>query len=197
MPVTDLGEATEEASDYLPLSEQALHLEEVPRRLAKLFAAAGFRTWGDIASLQVISLLRTRGVGSSGLSWVRREVARRKMLPRTPSLPPPFLVAYGPLPVPRYRSGVYFIQCQEFVKIGLARDVQRRFVQLRQGIPFRCRLIGVVPAEPPQTLREVERDFHQRFKAYHHIGEWFTRDGALGEFCRDLERLERIRASEV
>lgn len=61
------------------------------------------------------------------------------------------------------------------VKIGVAKDVQRRLDNLQIGSPLGLEIVGVIPGD--ETL---ERELHERFAARRTRGEWFNdSDGAI------------------
>jgi hypothetical protein len=76
-------------------------------------------------------------------------------------------------------SCVYFIRCGEFVKIGKADDLIKRFKGLRTSMPHDLELLMSLPGSVPE-----ERGFHDRFAAHRHRGEWFRLEGSLAEFLR-------------
>jgi hypothetical protein len=190
-----IGEVESVLPELDELALGAVHSEEFPTGIARAFIRYGVRTWADVARLSEAELLVNKGFGTQALRQIRAELFRRGLAFRREPPPPGqrFIVAYGPneLRALTVRSGVYFIQCHTFVKIGLASNVRKRFMDIRQGIPFPVRLLGVVQPEPGQTLRECEKSFHQRFRSHHHVGEWFIREEALDAFCRDVERATR------
>ena len=71
-------------------------------------------------------------------------------------------------------SFVYFIECDGYIKVGLAKDVVSRISLLQVGCPHTMRLLGFIPG-----TRETERDLHKRLAEFHHRGEWFTGEGAF------------------
>lgn len=66
---------------------------------------------------------------------------------------------------------LYLIKCQQFVKIGVANDVQNRIAQLSTGNPFKLELLAVFAFESANT---VEAALHQRFLDKRKRGEWFV-----------------------
>jgi hypothetical protein len=172
----------------VPLDQQAVQLEAVPPMLARVFEAHDVRTWAEAGAMSEAILLVQPGVGRQQIRWLRIELARRRAATRWGHelrLP---LFAKLPLPekVPD-RAGVYVIQCGRVVKIGMARSVRRRLAVFNQTIPFRLELIGVIVPPVGQSLRELEREIHQRLSAHRHCGEWFIREGLVEEFCTRLE----------
>lgn len=63
---------------------------------------------------------------------------------------------------------VYFILCGEYVKIGVAVDVERRLRHLQMSNPHPLELIATMDGE-----RDLERQLHCRFVRYHARGEWY------------------------
>lgn len=80
---------------------------------------------------------------------------------------------------------VYFIQCEQFVKIGRASDVEARLRGLQKTMPFTLRLLATEEGGEPR-----ETDLHVRFAALRHRGEWFRLEGALESHIRALRDAE-------
>lgn len=72
---------------------------------------------------------------------------------------------------------VYFLRAGDFVKIGWARDVEKRIKALQTANPHELELLGVIPG-----CDDVERVIHQRFNALHVRGEWYRAESSLLEF---------------
>jgi hypothetical protein len=81
---------------------------------------------------------------------------------------------------PLLESVVYFIQCGDYLKIGVANNARARMEDLQVGCPHDLALIGELPGG--ETL---ETELHRRFQKFHHRGEWFRFEGALRTFCRE------------
>lgn len=71
------------------------------------------------------------------------------------------------------RTGVYFIQCGEFVKIGYAADVDERFNFLAVANPQPLTLLHLLPHDLPLLAKATEVVLHARFASSRHRGEWF------------------------
>lgn len=71
----------------------------------------------------------------------------------------------------RAKSGfVYVVQCQEYVKIGLADNVKLRVSGLQTGSPYKLKLLASWPCDDaPNT----EKELHKLFSRFHMRGEWF------------------------
>ena len=71
----------------------------------------------------------------------------------------------------RARSGfVYVIQCQDFVKFGIADDVRGRLSNMQTGCPFPLKLLASWPCK---DAKNTERRLHKLFRQFHLRGEWF------------------------
>lgn len=69
---------------------------------------------------------------------------------------------------------VYLIKAANgLVKIGVTRDINKRFSKIKSGSPIDVELIGSVLTA---TGRELERRLHQEFEAKRIRGEWFALD---------------------
>lgn len=72
---------------------------------------------------------------------------------------------------------VYFIQCKEFVKVGYARNVERRLEALLIGCPFSMKILAKFPMESLEEARLLEADLHRKLHKWHKQGEWFYHTG--------------------
>ena len=78
---------------------------------------------------------------------------------------------------------VYFLQCGEFVKIGIASRVQDRVRIIHSCSPHKMELLHV---EPGGLKRE--RELHAEFAAYRHRDEWFIIAGRLAEYLASVRQ---------
>jgi hypothetical protein len=74
---------------------------------------------------------------------------------------------------------VYFVRAGDFVKIGWARDVEKRVRALQVASALPLELLGVVPG-----CDDVERIIHAQFNALHVRGEWYRAEPALLDFIK-------------
>jgi hypothetical protein len=81
--------------------------------------------------------------------------------------------------------GIYFIRCQQLVKIGLSENIPRRLHNLSNMVPFDLQLLAVQPCFLPE-IRERELELHERFKVLRHRGEWFRLEEPLTSFIREI-----------
>ena len=63
---------------------------------------------------------------------------------------------------------IYFVRCQDFVKVGEARDTQARLSGLQVGCPYELELIGTI-----RGRFETEFSIHDTLAPYRVRGEWF------------------------
>ncbi len=77
----------------------------------------------------------------------------------------------------RRRLGfIYFVRCENFVKIGYSENPRYRPLTFRTGNPFDCSLIGIV-----EGGLDDEKRIHQQFRDDHHRDEWFHLTPNVGE----------------
>lgn len=83
----------------------------------------------------------------------------------------------------KYSSVVYFIKCENFIKIGYATDANKRLLSMRTGNPFKMELLKTVAGDSG-----VEKKYHWQFNEYHHQFEWFRYEGRLKEWLEGWEK---------
>lgn len=76
---------------------------------------------------------------------------------------------------------VYFIECGEFIKIGRTSDIDRRVKSLSRHTPSDLKVLATIPGD-----HTTEYDFHTRFFASRHKGEWFHKSGDLLAFIKEI-----------
>ena len=90
----------------------------------------------------------------------------------------------------RAAQTVYFVRCQQYVKIGISKDPQGRLRQIKNGGGAQFpRLLDVgtseiVALEPGGLTRE--RELHAKFAHLRHTGEWFTEAKELTDYIKGL-----------
>lgn len=69
---------------------------------------------------------------------------------------------------------VYILGCEQYVKVGIARDVAKRVNGLQMGNPFPIKVLRTV--EYPSRLQAllVERTIHAALEPHRLFSEWFT-----------------------
>ena len=66
---------------------------------------------------------------------------------------------------------IYIISCQEYYKIGISNDVNKRTDDLQIGNPFELKVIDMILVEKPSSYESL---IHMKLKDYHVRGEWFN-----------------------
>lgn len=80
-------------------------------------------------------------------------------------------------------QGVYFVQCQSFIKIGIANNVKERLCGLRAAVPFDVVPLGWIQFHSRVELIRKEIELHERFAAHRRRpGEWFHEHAELRAF---------------
>jgi len=86
--------------------------------------------------------------------------------------------------------GVYLIRCNNFYKIGSSTDVLSRVRALQTANPYPLELVKVVRCQP-ETLNNMEKEFHNRYGYRRANGEWFRlEDQEVQDFSREEFGLE-------
>lgn len=80
------------------------------------------------------------------------------------------------------QTGVYFLACQGFVKIGVSIDVARRYYSIKNANPMDVRPLGFIHVPTLAGAEERESGLHQLFAGLHHRGEWFRDEQPLQDY---------------
>jgi hypothetical protein len=81
------------------------------------------------------------------------------------------LYEHLPPPAPSLITGyVYLIRYGEYHKIGIAKNVRERIVQMQVGLP---EVVTIVHTIPTNNMIRAETMLHERYAAYRVRGEWF------------------------
>jgi hypothetical protein len=108
----------------------------------------------------------------------RIPVSRHSDVPRRLLEPPPIpkILVYP------FRCGVYFFQCQGFIKIGIARNPDQRLAKFSLYNPMPVTMAHFIPTESLRAARRLEWSLHQRFAHARHVREWFRQCPELDIF---------------
>ena len=71
---------------------------------------------------------------------------------------------------------VYGIMCYTYLKIGVARDVLNRFLDLQGASPFELDLVWCARCPSRSAAFTLEKQLHEQFARQRVRGEWFTLD---------------------
>jgi hypothetical protein len=75
-------------------------------------------------------------------------------------------------------SYLYFVECDKFVKVGIASDIFKRMSQLQVSSPHPMQLLAAFPSKQAAI---IERRIHHMWAKYRGLGEWFKLpDGEIG-----------------
>lgn len=84
---------------------------------------------------------------------------------------------------PDYRGVVYLLKCGDTFKIGRARDINARIMQISPVMPYPVELIHTIATE---NTFEVEGWLHRHFSTQRLNGEWFDLSSKDVEFIKTL-----------
>jgi len=79
------------------------------------------------------------------------------------------------------RGNVYFVRCARHIKIGFAKNVERRIAELQAFIPYQIELLGSVPG----TI-SGEKELHKLLKRRRVHSEWFRLTPRLHEAIMEV-----------
>lgn len=74
---------------------------------------------------------------------------------------------------------IYFVRCNQFVKIGYSSEPKERVWTLQTATPYKINILFFMPGD-----RWLEKDLHNRFGEYQHKGEWYKPEGRLLTFIK-------------
>lgn len=79
---------------------------------------------------------------------------------------------------------VYFIKCQEYIKIGYSNNPNDRISQLQTSIPYKLQVVSIIMG----TMHD-EKKLHKLFKEHHVRGEWFRVSIEILEYIESKKNL--------
>jgi len=85
------------------------------------------------------------------------------------------------------RRFVYFLQCDDRIKIGIARNPPRRLRKLQTGNAGELKLLAVIAGDA-----DLERAIHEKFESARVFGEWFVMCPELEEFIHRVKRCDSV-----
>jgi hypothetical protein len=83
---------------------------------------------------------------------------------------------------------IYFVlnRDSDAIKIGRAKDIDRRIKSLQTASPTQLELIKTIQVHGSKEVQAKERELHQKFEHLHINGEWFRASAELLEFLNNL-----------
>lgn len=92
-----------------------------------------------------------------------------------------------------HTTGVYFIKCGAFVKIGASSDVLRRLYQMTTDNPFEVVPSAFIRCDTLEVAFKVEKVLHRRCAASRGRGEWFHLSSQVQEEIAGAQPWPRMR----
>ena len=149
--------------------------------IRRALTAMNVYTWDDLTSVDPKNLCRHAGFGIKSLNFLRFQLIDRGLQFKIDHHP----IVYRTLGNTKV-AGVYFLRCDQFVKIGKAGHVKSRLVQLAAMIPYPVELLAVQRVAELHDLTRVEHSLHVKFRHLRHRGEWFRFESELVEYVAGL-----------
>ena len=81
------------------------------------------------------------------------------------------------MPQPKGPTSVYVVTCLDRLKIGIARDVHARVIDLQFVCPFPVAMVAQREFPTRKAAMLAERALHVQFAEQRIHGEWFVLDG--------------------
>lgn len=88
------------------------------------------------------------------------------------------------------QCGIYFLECEGFIKIGKTINLRTRMHDIQCANPFNIRLLGFHRCDWV-LLDGLEDRYHARFADLHHRGEWFRSEPRLLMALDALRRMQQ------
>ena len=85
---------------------------------------------------------------------------------------------------------VYFIRCQDRVKIGFSKDPHKRLTKINADAPYPCELIGAADA-----ALHAEDEIHRQFSSARVHSEWFSFTDEIARFVARVNVLKPLAGS--
>jgi len=75
---------------------------------------------------------------------------------------------------------VYFVRCQDFVKVGYSSTPMKRIANLQIGNPFTLEVLIIIPGSVT-----TETELHNVFSDLHYANEWYRYEGLLKQYVEN------------
>ncbi len=89
---------------------------------------------------------------------------------------------------------IYFIRAGKLkkdpIKIGLAKNIEKRLADLQVANPYQLQLIMAFPTNSRKHAEMVEKRLHRYFKHKHIRGEWFLGDIDINKCLKKNQKIE-------
>ena len=80
------------------------------------------------------------------------------------------------------RSGIYFVECGDFIKIGFSKSIKTRIGAIATSTPY-----PVILLASKRGKKNTEADLHGRFAEARHKGEWFRKTPELLDYIEQIK----------
>ncbi len=82
------------------------------------------------------------------------------------------------------KFGNYFVSDGRAIKIGKAKDIDQRLLELQTGNSQLLKLLSYIPCTSHDGMSAEERRSHNYFMKYHLLGEWYSpSEEQVYEYC--------------
>lgn len=142
-----------------------------PKSIRRAMDLLDVVTWRELCDVGRMGFLAIKGVGVYGVQFVSERIADRG-LTWTNGRPCELDLNVHHLAKPQ--TGVYFVRCGSYVKIGYASDVRKRLQQLVCGSPYPFVLLAVHSCDTVDAAKDLEDSYHEIFESCLHRYEWFV-----------------------
>lgn len=88
-------------------------------------------------------------------------------------------------------TGVYFIKCQDFIKIGYATNIYQRLKNMQVGNPYDLSLVAVGRCNTKIEAMDAERFWQDVFGKYYYKGEWYYAKGIEDYLRKGSKKIEK------
>ena len=86
------------------------------------------------------------------------------------------------------KKGLYFIECNNMIKIGITKDIKARLKMLQVWNPYELKLVDCFDVKDPFIL---EKSIHHIFKNLNAKGEWFIFNEPIKKHINTLRKERR------
>lgn len=76
---------------------------------------------------------------------------------------------------------VYFIKCENYVKVGYTANMKQRFKKYVTENPFPLKVLGIINGG-----YDVEKKIHKQLETWWHRGEWFTYNIVVRDLIKQI-----------
>jgi predicted GIY-YIG superfamily endonuclease len=82
------------------------------------------------------------------------------------------------------KDKLYIMQCNNYIKIGVSKNPERRIKSLQTGNPYKIKLILAIE---DSAAYDLEYQFHKYYEKEKSVGEWFEINDNIRNFVKNLK----------